>query len=115
MTHAAPKSLARKIRAVHRLGPPLAAAALAGLLAFAVTEPAFAQSVGGTGDISTFLQNLVNIITGTVGRLIAVLAICVVGIGALMGALSMRAAAGVVLGVILIFSSAWIVDQIVGM
>ena len=88
---------------------------LVSLLALAWTEPALAQSVGGTGDITTFLQNLVNLITGTVGKLIAVLAICVVGIGALMGAMSMRAAAGVVLGVILIFSSAWIVDQIVGM
>jgi type IV secretory pathway VirB2 component (pilin) len=31
-----------------------------------------------------------------------------------MGALSMRTAGAVVLGVMLVFSSAWIVDQIIG-
>lgn len=86
----------------------LAAAALA-----VAADPALAQATGGGGDITTFLQNLVNMVTGTAGKLIAVLAICIVGIGALMGALSLRAAGGVILGVLLIFSSAWIVDQIV--
>jgi type IV secretory pathway VirB2 component (pilin) len=89
-------------------------AAAATVLAMAA-DPAFAQAGGGgQGDITTFLQNLVNIITGTAGKLIAVLAICIVGVGALMGALSMRAAGGVILGVLLIFSSAWIVNQIIG-
>lgn len=91
----------------------VAAFALAATMLTAAAEPAFAQS-GGGGDITTFLQNIVNIITGTAGKLIAVIAICIVGIGALMGALSMRAAGGVILGVLLIFSSAWIVDQIIG-
>lgn len=81
-------------------------------------DPALAQAIGGagggTGDITTFLQNLVNLITGTAGKLIAVLAICFVGIGALMGALSLRAAGGVIFGVMLIFSASWIVTQIVG-
>lgn len=89
-------------------------AVAATILTIAV-DPAFAQAGGGgQGDITTFLQNLVNIITGTAGKLIAVLAICIVGVGALMGALSMRAAGGVILGVLLIFSSAWIVNQIIG-
>lgn len=87
--------------------------ALAAVVMTAAADPAFAQS-GGQGDITSFLQNLVNLITGTAGKLIAVLAICIVGVGALMGALSMRAAGGVILGVLLIFSSAWIVDQIIG-
>ncbi|PZR84717.1 MAG: VIRB2 type IV secretion [Stutzerimonas stutzeri] len=91
----------------------VAAFALAATMLIAVAEPAFAQS-GGGGDITTFLQNIVNVITGTAGKLIAVIAICIVGVGALMGALSMRAAGGVILGVLLIFSSAWIVDQIIG-
>lgn len=86
-------------------------AALALLL---MADPACAQATGGGGDITTFLQNIVNIITGTAGKLIAVLAICFVGIGALMGALSLRAAGGVILGVMLIFSASWIVNQITG-
>jgi len=79
-----------------------------------VAEPAFAQQIGGQGDITTFLQNIVNIITGTAGKLIATLAICTVGVGALMGALSIRTAGSVIFGVLLIFSSTWIVHQIVG-
>ena len=85
-----------------------------GVLVVLAAAPAFAQAAGGGGDLTTFLQNVVNILTGTAGRLIAVIAICIVGIGALMGALSLRTAGGVLLGVMLIFSSAWIVTQIVG-
>ena len=88
--------------------------ALAAVSITAAVDPAFAQTAGGGGDITTFLQNIVNIITGTAGKLIAVIAICIVGVGALMGALSMRAAGGVILGVMLVFSSSWIVSQIVG-
>ena len=91
-----------------------AAFALAAVVMTAAADPAFAQGAGGQGDITTFIQNLVNIVTGTAGKLIAVLAICIVGIGAMMGALSMRAAGGVILGVMLVFSSAWIVNQIIG-
>lgn len=85
-----------------------------------MADPVMAQTTagsgagaGGIGNITTFLQNLVNLITGTAGKLIAVLAICFVGIGALMGALSLRTAGGVILGVMLIFSASWIVDQII--
>ena len=85
-----------------------------GLLVLLTAAPACAQAAGGGGDLTTFLQNVVNLLTGTAGKLIAVIAICIVGIGALMGALSLRTASGVLLGVMLIFSSAWIVTQIVG-
>jgi type IV secretory pathway VirB2 component (pilin) len=88
--------------------------AIASLALLLMADPACAQATGGGGDITTFLQNIVNIITGTAGKLIAVLAICFVGIGALMGALSLRAAGGVILGVMLIFSASWIVNQITG-
>lgn len=85
----------------------------AGLLVF-LADPAMAQATGGGGDLTTFLQNIVNLITGTAGKLIAVLAICIVAIGALMGALSLRAMGGVILGVMLLFSASWIVNQITG-
>ena len=92
----------------------IATFALAAAVLTAAADPAFAQAAGGSGDITTFLQNLVNLITGTAGKLIAVLAICIVGVSALMGAMSLRAAGGVILGVLLIFSASWIVTQIVG-
>jgi type IV secretory pathway VirB2 component (pilin) len=100
-------------RARHLDAWRLGAFALVPVVMTVTAEPAFAQS-GGQGDITTFLQNIVNIMTGTAGKLIAIIAICIVGVGALMGALSMRAAGGVILGVLLIFSSGWIVDQIIG-
>ena len=93
----------------------VATLALAAAVLVTLVDPALAaESAGGNGNITAFLQNLVNIITGTAGKLISVLAICLVGIGALMGALSIRAAGGVILGVMLIFSASWIVEQIVG-
>jgi type IV secretory pathway VirB2 component (pilin) len=76
--------------------------------------PAAAQSSGGGGDITSFLQNLVNLITGTAGKLIAILAIAVTGILKMIGVASMRTLATVVFGCMLVFSAAWIVDQITG-
>jgi type IV secretory pathway VirB2 component (pilin) len=76
-------------------------------------EPALAQ-IGGGGTAITFLQNIVNLITGTLGQLLSVIAVCISGVGALMGAFSMRQFGGVILGVMLIFSSAWFIQQIIG-
>jgi type IV secretory pathway VirB2 component (pilin) len=42
------------------------------------------------------------------------LGICIAGIGALMGALSLRVVGGVILGIMMLFSASWIVTQIVG-
>ena len=94
----------------------IAGFALATFLLMAAADPVFAQAGGGGGggNLTAFLQNLVNMITGPAGKMLAIIGICVVGIGALMGALSLRAAGGVILGVMLIFSSAWIVEQLVG-
>ena len=78
-----------------------------------IASPAHAATAaGGGGDITAFLQNIVNVITGTFGQLVAVIAVVGVGIGALMGAFSLRAVGGVLLGVMLIFSASWIVQQI---
>ena len=65
-------------------------------------------------DITTFLTNIVNLITGPAGKSVAVLGICVAGIGALLGALSLRVVGGVILGIMMLFSASWIVTQIVG-
>lgn len=92
-------------------GRALSTFAVLGVMLFA-SAPAYAQ--GGAGNIESFLQNLVNIITGTAGKLIAVLAIALVGVGWMIGAASARTAGGVILGVMILFSASWIVDQIVG-
>ncbi|WP_175654097.1 TrbC/VirB2 family protein [Methylobacterium radiotolerans] len=78
-----------------------------------VATPAEAQA-GGGGQITSFLQNLVNLITGTAGKLISILAIAVTGICKMLGIASMRTLVTVIFGVMLVFGASWIVDQIVG-
>ncbi|KPF78350.1 hypothetical protein IP88_04170 [alpha proteobacterium AAP81b] len=82
------------------------------MLAMLAATPAHAQAAGGQGTLTAFLQNLVNLITGTAGQLIAVIAVAIAGLAALFGAISVRQLGGTVLGIMLIFSSSWIVSQI---
>lgn len=79
-----------------------------------LTHPAAAQTAGGTGSLTTFLQNVANLITGTAGQVIAVIAVALTGMGAMFGAVSARNFGFVVLGCAIIFSAAWIVGQITG-
>ena len=94
--------------------PSLVAPAVVAAVLLLSMEPAMAQATGGTGNLSTFLNNVVNLITGPVGQAIAIIAVAVTGLGAMFGALSARAFGGVVLGCAIVFSSAWIVQQITG-
>ena len=77
-------------------------------------HPALAQTAGGAGSLDSFLNNVVNMITGTTGQAIAIIAVALCGLGAMFGALSARAFGGVVLGCAIVFSSAWIVQKITG-
>lgn len=92
----------------------LALGLLAGAVVLLAADPALAQGVGGGGSLETFLTNIVNIITGRVGQLIAVIAIAISGVAWMMGAASPRAFFGTVAGVAIVFSAAWIVQQITG-
>ena len=78
-------------------------------------QPASAQAVGGgAGSLDSFLTNVANMITGTTGQALAIIAVAVCGVGAMFGALSARAFGGVVLGCAIVFSAAWIVNKITG-
>ena len=83
------------------------------LLALAI-NPARAQAAGGTGSLDSFLNNVVNMITGSTGQAIAIIAVALCGLGAMFGALSARAFGGVVLGCAIVFSAAWVVQKITG-
>ena len=87
---------------------------LAGGAVLLASDPALAQGVGGGGSLETFLTNIVNIITGRVGQLIAVIAIAISGVAWMIGAASPRSFFGTVAGVAIVFSAAWIVQQITG-
>lgn len=73
-----------------------------------LTSPASAQ------DIEGLLQNVVDMLTGNTARLLAVLAVVVVGILWMFGLFDLRRAAIVVLGIIVVFGSAEIVNLITG-
>lgn len=92
----------------------VAPGAMAAALVLLSMHPAAAQTAGGGGSLNSFLTNVMNLITGTTGDIIAVIAIALTGFGALFGAFSVRAFAGTVLGCAIIFSAAWIVGQITG-
>ncbi len=87
----------------------IATAAWLGALSVAFSaRPAFAQDVEG------LLQNVVDMLTGNTARLLAVLAVIVVGVLWMFGLFDLRRAAIVVLGIIVVFGAAEIVGLITG-
>jgi type IV secretion system protein VirB2 len=97
-------------RAARRLGFGLSLGLAVAVCAF----PAAAQTATAGGNLSTFLQNIVNLLNSGVVRLVAVLAIIATGAGWMFGHLDFRRAATVVLGIIVVFGAATIVDTITG-
>ncbi len=81
-----------------------------GLVLFAT--PAFAQAAGT--DAATLLQNIVTYLTGNVARLLAIIAVVVVGVVWMFGLFDLRRAALVVLGIIVVFGAAQIVSTLTG-
>lgn len=92
--------------------PRAAGAAFA--IAIAAASPAFAQASGVGGDIGGFIQNIIELLNSNVIRGLAVIAIIITGIAWMFGHLDLRRAGTVVVGIIVIFSAAGIVDMIVG-
>lgn len=93
-----------------RLAPGLGAIAFG----LAIANPAFAQSSGVGGNVGGFIQNIIELLNSNVIRGLAVIAIIITGIAWMFGHLDMRRAGTVVIGIIVIFSAAAIVDMIVG-
>lgn len=89
-------------------------AALTGLFVLAAAEPAFAQSGGVGGNVGAFIQNIIDILNSSVIRGLAIIAIILTGIAWMFGHLDMRRAGTVVVGIIVIFSAAALVDLITG-
>lgn len=80
-----------------------------------MTEPALAQTTGGaTGNIGTFIQNLIDLLNNNVIRGLAVLAVIVTGLAWMFGRLDLHRAGTVVVAIIVVFGAATIVDLITG-
>ena len=89
-----------------RLG---AGAAIAVAVSLGLATPAFASA-----NIEGLLQNVVDMLTGNTARLLAILAVVVVGILWMFGLFDLRRAAIVVLGIVVVFGAAEIVNLITG-
>lgn len=87
-----------------------APATMAAVLTLVAMEPAFAQ----TANIEGVLQNIVTMLTGNVARLLATLAVIIVGIAWMFGYLDLRKAAYVVLGVAIVFGASEVVSTLTG-
>ncbi len=87
-------------------------AAALGVVLTACAEPALAQSVGG--NVGGFIQNVIDLLNSDVIRGLAIIAVIITGIAWMFGHLDLRRAGTVVIGIIVIFSAAAIVDMIIG-
>ena len=85
-----------------------AAASVGLLVALAYSTPAAAQNV------ESLLQNVVDMLTGNTARLLAIIAVIVVGVLWMFGLFDLRRAATVVLGIVVVFGAAEIVDLLTG-
>jgi len=93
-----------------RIRPFAAILTMATVFALTAVEPAMAAA----GGIETVLQNIVNMLQGNVMRLLAVIAVAIVGIAWMYGYLDLRKAAFVVLGIGIIFGATELVNTIAG-
>lgn len=76
-----------------------------------LTDPAAAQSLGGVENV---LQNIVDVLTGNVARLLAILAVALIGLAWMFNLVDLRAAGMVVIGIAILFGSAEIVGLLTG-
>ena len=74
-----------------------------------VVQPALASA-----NVEGLLQNVVDMLTGNTARLLAILAVVVVGILWMFGLFDLRRAAIVILGIVVVFGAAEIVGLITG-
>jgi type IV secretory pathway VirB2 component (pilin) len=82
---------------------------LAALAALLSAEPAFAQT-----NLESFGTSVLNLLSNGLLRTVAILAIIAAGFGWLTGRVNTGALVTVIIGIALIFSAPWIVDQLNG-
>lgn len=93
-----------------RAATVVATVALAGVATLASPDPAFAQSANLEG----FANNVLGMLSNGLLRAIAVIALIFAGAGWLLGRVNTGALVTVIIGIAIIFSAPWIVDQIAG-
>ncbi|EJZ17210.1 TrbC/VirB2 family protein (plasmid) [Rhizobium sp. Pop5] len=83
---------------------------MAAAIVICLVEPAFAQAAG----IETVLQNIVDMLTGNIARLLAVIAVIIICIAWMFGYMDLRRAGFWIIGIGGIFGATELVNTIVG-
>ncbi|WP_408914470.1 TrbC/VirB2 family protein [Brucella pseudogrignonensis] len=94
-----------RTKIMRHVGASLAMALCVGLM---VVEPASAAG------IESVLQNVVTMLTGTAAKLLAIIAVVIVGIAWMFGFMDLRKAAYVILGIAIVFGASEIVSTLAG-
>jgi len=94
----------------HKAAAIVATAAMAAFATLVSPDPAFAQSANLEG----FANNVLGLLSNGLLRAIAVIAVIIAGAGWMMGRVNTGAIVTVIIGIAIIFSAPWIVDQIAG-
>ena len=92
-----------------RIRPMVASTAIAAAV-IVMAQPAFAQAAG----IETVLQNIVDLLTGNIARLLAVIAVIIICIAWMFGYMDLRRAGFWIIGIGGIFGATELVNTIVG-
>ncbi|MBY3214323.1 Type IV secretory pathway AvhB2 protein [Rhizobium laguerreae] len=92
------------------LRPVAAPALMAVAIVACLAEPALAQAAG----VETVLQNIVDMLTGNIARLLAVIAVIIICIAWMFGYMDLRRAGFWIIGIGGIFGATELVNTIVG-
>ncbi|MFK3668302.1 TrbC/VirB2 family protein [Ochrobactrum teleogrylli] len=87
-----------------------ASALMATAIVATLAEPAFAQAAG----IESILQNVVDMLTGNIFRLIATIAVIIIAIAWMFGYMDLRRAGYWIVGIGVIAGSSELVNTIIG-
>jgi type IV secretion system protein VirB2 len=82
--------------------------------AVAISSLGLVEPAAAAQNVEGLLQNVLAILTGNTARLLAVIAVVVLGILAMFGHFDFRRMAVVVIGIIVVFGAAEIVDLVTG-
>lgn len=93
-----------------RIRPIAIPAVMAAAIIAAMIEPAFAQAAG----IETVLQNIVDMLTGNIAKLLATIAVIVICIAWMFGYMDLRRAGFWIIGIGGVFGATELVNTIVG-
>lgn len=79
------------------------------------SSPVLAQSAQASPvNPTAFLTKVINLLTGTTATALAIIAVVIIGFGAMFGMFDFRKVGWLIVGIILVFGAAWIVQSITG-